>query len=217
MKTGTKLTGVCVVAMGLGAVAVSQDGMEFGQMPEIKPAEHQLAPAFDSSVISMERWMETTQTGKEHKMLDQLVGEWDVTQKLWMAPGGQPMVSQMKATTEWVLDGKHIRETLKGEFMGQPYEGMGITSYDKYNGRYNFYWADSMSTASYMSSGFPTADGGAIEAYGEMDEPMMNMRGKTVKYVLRAVDEDTHVFEIHDLHIGEPNTKVMELTYNRRK
>jgi len=201
---------------GLSAVALSQDAMDFGQMPEIKPAEHQLAPAFDPSSLSMERWMETMEPGIEHKMLDQLVGDWDVVQKIWMGGPG-PEIQQMTAKTEWVLGGKHIKETLTGTFMGQPYEGMGLTSFDKYNGRYNFFWADSVGTATYSSAGFATADGGAIEAYGQMDDAMMGMRGKTVKYVIRAIDDDTHVFELHDLHIGGDKTVVMELTYTRKK
>ncbi len=200
--------------LGITAVAVSQD---FGQMPEIKPAEHQLAPAFDPSTISEARWIESITPGEEHKMLDQLVGDWDVVQKIWMPGAPEPMTAKMEATTEWILQGKHIKESLKGEFMGQPYEGMGVTSYDKYNNRYNFFWTDTWSTTSYHSTGFATQDGGAIEAYGQMDEPMMNMRGKTVKYILTAVDANTHVFEIHDLHIGGENTKVMELTYTRKK
>jgi hypothetical protein len=31
----------------------------------------------------------------------------------------------------------------------------------------------------------------------------------------RIVDEDTHVFEMYDLHVGD-DFKVMEITYKRR-
>ncbi len=214
-RTNTLALGAGVLA--LAAVAVSQDSIEDWVPTAVAPAEHQLAPAFDLSTIDMQAWMETTVTGDEHAMLDQLVGEWDVEQKMWMPGVPQPMVSTMRSTTEWVLGKKHIKESLTGDLMGQPYEGMGITSYDVYNNRYNIFWADSMGTATYYATGFPSPDGGAIEAYGTMDEPSMHMRGKTVKYVIRAVDEDTHVFELHDLHIGGDNTMVMELTYRRRK
>lgn len=209
-------TAVCLAAMGVAAVAVSQDGTEWPMPPAPEPAEHQLAPAFDMSVVSEARWMEASTPGTEHAMLNSLVGDWDVVQKLWMM-GPEPMVTKMSAKTEWVLDGKHLKETLTGMMMGAPYEGMGITSYDKYNGVYSFFWADSMSTAPAISKGHASPDGGSIVAYGTMDEPMMNMRGKTFKFVLRAVNDDEHVFEIHDMHIPEPNTMVMELTYTRRK
>ena len=201
--------------LGMAAIAVSQDGLDFGEMPAVEPAEHQIAPAFDPSVFSQERWMETLVPGEEHKLLGKLVGEWDVEQKLWMG-GPEPQVTKMTSKTEWILGGKHIRETLVGTLLGQPFEGMGVTSYDKFAGQYVFFWADSMGTGTYLSRGFANQDGSAIEAYGTMDEPMLNMRGKTVKYVLRTIDENSHAFEIHDLHIGGDNTKVMEMVYTRK-
>jgi hypothetical protein len=60
-------------------------------------------------------------------------------------------------------------------------------------------------------------DGRTLVFYGEMDEPMLEVHGRTVKYVMRTVDADTYVMEVHDLHIGLDNTKVMETEYRRRK
>ena len=37
-----------------------------------------------------------------------------------------------------------------------------------------------------------------------------------VKYVWRFVTKDRLVLEVHDLPIGEKNTKVVEFTYNRK-
>ena len=52
--------------------------------------------------------------------------------------------------------------------------------------------------------------------YGEMDEVMLGVVGRTVKYVTRIVDADKHVFEIIDLHAGD-GYKVVEITYTRKK
>jgi hypothetical protein len=46
---------------------------------------------------------------------------------------------------------------------------------------------------------------------------MTGEHGKTIKYVTRIVNNDKHMFEIHDLSIEEPNTKVMEMVYTRAK
>jgi hypothetical protein len=59
--------------------------------------------------------------------------------------------------------------------------------------------------------------GKVLTMYGKMNEWMTGELGKTVKYVTRVVSKDKHVFEIHDLSIGEPNTKVIEVTYTRKK
>lgn len=56
---------------------------------------------------------------------------------------------------------------------------------------------------------------GALVSYGPMDEPLTGENDKPVKYVWRFPDAKTIVFELHDLAIGEPNTKVVEVTYRR--
>jgi hypothetical protein len=211
-------TAVAVAALGLAAVAVSQDQMDF-EMPEIDPAEHQIAPAFDSSDMDMEAYQKASMRSEHHEMLDKMTGDYTVTMKYWLGgeDSGMPTVSEAESTIEWVLDGKHLRETFRGTVMGQPFEGHGMTSYDNYSGQYVSYWADSMSTAPSYMKGHASADGGAIVLFGEMDEPMMGVRGKTIQTITRMVDEDTHVMEMHDLHMGESGTKVMELTYKRQK
>jgi hypothetical protein len=57
--------------------------------------------------------------------------------------------------------------------------------------------------------------GKVFRYYGQMDEPMMDIVGRTVKYVNRIINDDKHVFEIIDLHAGD-DYKVIELTYTRR-
>jgi hypothetical protein len=192
--------------------------MEF-PTPNVEPAEHQIAPAFDPSSLDMQAYQEATERTKRHEMLDKMTGEYDVTIKMWMGGEGtgMPTVSQAESTIKWALGKKHLREDFRGTVMGQPFEGLGMTSYDNYSGQYVSYWADTMSTAPSLMRGHASMDGGAIIFYGAMDDPMMGVRGKMVKAVTRMIDEDTHVMEMHDLHIGESHTKVMELTYTRKK
>jgi len=44
---------------------------------------------------------------------------------------------------------------------------------------------------------------------------MLNVAGRTVKYVNTIVNADKHVFEIIDLHAGD-GYKVIEITYQRK-
>jgi len=69
----------------------------------------------------------------------------------------------------------------------------------------------------YTMEGSANAAGTVFTFYGKSDEPMTGEHGKTIKYVLRIVNNDKHIFEIHDLSIEEPNTKVMEMVYTRKK
>ncbi len=43
---------------------------------------------------------------------------------------------------------------------------------------------------------------GEFRSYGQMDEPMMQMVGRMVKYVTRIADPDKHVVTILERHAG---------------
>ena len=77
-------------------------------------------------------------------------------------------------------------------------------------------WADNMGTQMLTMKGMADPSGKVFTYFGEMDEPMLKVIGRTVKYVTRIVDKDTQVFEIFDLHAG-PDYKVVEVTYKRKK
>ena len=49
-----------------------------------------------------------------------------------------------------------------------------------------------------------------------MDDPMTGEHGKNVIYVLRMIDKDKYIFEFRD-PVYEPNTKMGEIVYTRKK
>ena len=51
----------------------------------------------------------------------------------------------------------------------------------------------------------------------KLDEYLTGEHDKMVKSVFRFVSEDEMKLEVHDLPIGESNTKVVEITYTRAK
>lgn len=166
----------------------------------------------------MKKWMEVSTPGDSHKKMDDLVGTWDATVSTWMeGPGKPPTVTKGTSEQKWVLGGRFIQQEMKGEMMGMPFNGMGLMGYDNFNKKYTFVWVDNSSTQMSTSEGTIDPSGKVFTYYGKMDEPMTGEHGKTVKYVSRIVSKDKNVFEIHDLSIPEPNTKVMEIVYTRKK
>ena len=147
-------------------------------------------------------------------------------------PVAKSQLSNRKAMSEgstskrrWDLGDRFLVEEVKstmmmpdekGEMKSMPFEGLSLLGYD--NGRNMFVgtWADSFGTQILTYSGAPNPDGKTFTYYGEMDEPMLDMRGRMVKYVTRVVSKDKHVFEMYDLAAGD-NYKVMEITYTRSK
>ena len=101
------------------------------------------------------------------------------------------------------------------EMTTMKFNGRGLTGYDNYKKMYIATWADSVSTHLLSMRGNCDPSGKVFTYYGEMDEPMLGVANRMVKYVTRIINENKHVFEIYDLHAGD-DYKVMEFVYQRQ-
>jgi hypothetical protein len=166
---------------------------------------------------AMQKWMDTMSPGEEHRVLDQLVGLWNTTVRMWMeGPGSKPTETKGTATYKWVLKGHYVMQESKGQMMGLPHQGIGFLGYDKFRKQYTSVWMDNMSTAIYTMAGNFDPLGQALVLYGTMDEPMTGEVGKTVIYVIRIISEDKHIFEVRDPAFGNQDNMVVEVVYTRK-
>lgn len=196
---------VCGLVLGtvtalFGTHALSQDGGQMGQ-EQYQHLMHKLATP-----------------GEAHKRLDYYIGEWDFTTTMI----GMPDMKDMPKDTgtqiiKWILGGRQLQIKLNATMMVQPFEGLGLFGYDNYKKKYTYAWCDSISTTLLTSEGLADRSGKVITLYGTMDEWMDGTHDKTVKYVYRIIDEDTYVFEIHDLSIVPGETKVISMMATRKK
>ena len=102
-----------------------------------------------------------------------------------------------------------------GQMKKMPFEGMGMFGYDIYRHMYVGSWSDTMTTAILTMSGALDRSGKTLTFYGPMDEPMLDIVGRTVKYVFTVESPTKFVFSIYDLHAGE-NYKPLEITYEKQ-
>jgi len=176
------------------------------------------APEFSADEMQkqMEAWIESLKPGESHKRLERFVGEWNVEMKMYPGgPGSEPMVTKGTSKIKWILGDRYLEEEFKGSMMGQPYEGRGLQGYNNTRNMYEATWASSMDTHIYTMKGTWPPDSNVINLYGEMDEPTLNVYGRTVNYRTTIIDKDHHKFEIFDL-AARPDYKVIEITYTRQ-
>jgi hypothetical protein len=193
--------------------------------PEKKGNMGMGGPAMEEMKKMQEKMMAVMTPGEHHKALEKRAGSWKTTMKVWMmGPGGPAMTSTGTAEVRKVLDGRFLLEEMNGEMkmpgpdgkvQSMPFKGMGMFGYDNYKNMYVGTWADSMGTQllNYMGMSAPGSD--TITCYGQMDEPMLNVSGRMVKYETKIISDDKHVFSMYDLHAG-PDYKVVEVTYERK-
>jgi len=198
------------LALFVAGAAVSQE-MDPEKMKKMTPEERK-----KWQEEAMARWMKAMKPGPAHEKLAAFIGTWDTEMKMWMQPG-KPMVTKGEAECRWLMKGRWIVREGTGSFMGKTVKSFGIVGYDNFKQKYVTCDVNDMETHMLTSTGNWTPDGKALVTYGKMDEPMTGEVGKTVKYVWKLIGPDEHVLEIHDLAIGLGNTKVIEMTYRRRK
>lgn len=165
----------------------------------------------------MKKWQAVATPGKHHEIFKKFDGEWNTSTKVWMGgPGTKPMETKGTATYKTIMGGRFLKSDTEGSFMGKAMNGLGITGYDNFKKLYTMFWIDSQGTAMYFAQGTRKPGSNVIHLFGTMDEPTLDMVGRTVRYSLNIVDDNKHVFEIYDLASGL-DYKVLEITYTRKK
>ena len=163
----------------------------------------------------MEAWEAAAKPGKEHAALEPIIGSFDTKVTSWMAAGQPPEVSTGHSENRFILGDRWVEQRFKGEFMGQPFEGIGYTGYDNVKKAYVGSWMDSMSTTMMTSSGTADAAGTKFTFTGECSDPMSG-KAQHYRQVMTIEGPNKHVFEMwtNDKKTGQ-EYKAMELVYTR--
>ena len=180
-------------------------------------AQDKAKPEADTQEM-MKKWAEVSTPGEGHKTLEQFVGKWDTISRAWgEGPGKPPSESKGSCETKWILDGRFLLEESAGQMMGMPYKSMNMIGFDNYKKKYIMSYADSLGTAIYTGEGKLDPSNKVMTSFGKMDDFLTGDRDKPVKYVMRIISKDKHVFEIYD-EVGSPNEyKALEITYTRKQ
>src|SRR5437016_6157326 len=101
------------------------------------------APFFDGGLTAFAQDKQDPpmpKPGKEHELLKQFEGKWDITGKFFMAPDAPPMDIKGTETCKVEMNGFWLRGHFKGEFLGKPFEGRSILGYSPAKKKYVGSW-----------------------------------------------------------------------------
>ena len=180
-------------------------------------AQEAEAPAVDPQMQAMMALMEQYGTpGPEHKLLLEGVGTWDVASKYWMDPAAPPMESKGKSVQRTILGGRYIQYDYEGDAMGMPFQGYGLSGYDRYNKKYVSLWLDTWSTGFYFTEGTCDPENKVCTETGVWDDYTTGTKMK-VKNVYTHINRDKFVMEMYMVMPDGKEVRTMELTYTRQK
>jgi hypothetical protein len=181
-------------------------------MPSFSQEQQEMSA---EDAAKMEAWTKAATPNENHQRLAERVGTWSFTSRWWSKPGEQPMESKGTSTFEMILGGRYLREKVKSEWMGQPFEGEGCTGYDNLKQAYVSTWVDNMGTGVMTSEGKWDA---AAKTYTWQGEYMDAVTGqpKKIRMVEKIESPDKHTVEFFDKGPDGKEFKSMELVYTRQ-
>jgi len=164
---------------------------------------------------AMAKWQAYATPGEDHKVMEQLVGNWDYSLKYWSAPNTPPEESTGTNDVKWILGNRFLEMDVKGTSMGQPFEGMGIIGYDNAKKEYVNTWIDTMGTGMMNATGTYDAETKTMTEKGTFTDPMSGQQ--SFKGVTKFADKNNFTYE---MYISTPDGKVMrvmKINYTRKK
>lgn len=155
--------------------------------------------------------------GQNHKLLEPLIGSWNVFTKFQMGPDTPMDSSTGTSESKWILGGRFVSEEVTGDMGGMPFHGLGLTGYDNYKQKFFNILMDEMSTTYMISAGAVDSSGKIITMTGTYEDYLTGGKVKLFKMVTRIINADKHINEMYDSSADGKEYKTFEATYNRIK
>jgi len=172
-------------------------------------------PQTDDEKAALAAIIKAGTPGEAHLKLEPMVGDWDLTVKMWMGPGREPAASKGTASHRWALGKRYLHQDVKGEFAGQKFEGAALLGYDNLKKKYFSGWIDSMSTSLSVAEGSVDANGKIFTFFHDDIDPVTQQKMRT-KDVIMILGEDRMRLESFKVNGGQ-EIKTMEIDYRRKK
>jgi len=189
--------------------------------PKVASASNDAKPADEwvavDTATANKAWMEYMTPGESHNLMAKSNGEWVGEMTMWMSPDAPPMKSITTNTNKMIMGGRYQLSTHKGNFMGQPFEGMSTMGYDNAKKVFVSSWIDNMGTGIMTMEGPWDEATKTVSFKGRMVCPA-NGKECDVRETYKIVDDNTQVMEMYgpDLKTGK-EYKNMEIKFTRKK
>lgn len=152
--------------------------------------------------------------GPEHEILKMDAGTWDAVVEFVPGPGAPLEKSKGVEVNTIGCGGLCLISDFKGEAMGSPFHGHGITTWDAVKKKYVGSWTDSMSQG--LLIGEMAYDAAKKQATGWMEGPDMSGKVMRTRSVL-AYTADGRVLTAFAPGPDGKEMQVMKITYTKRK
>jgi Protein of unknown function (DUF1579) len=151
----------------------------------------------------------------QHQKLQPFVGDWNVTVRFWTNPSQPPAELNGTVERKWIMGGRFIQESVKGEYHGKTFEGLGLLGYD--NAQKKFTAVRVCGLCGTISHDLISCDGSGTRFVCATEEccPLSGQKVQGRNEIL-VESKDRIVTNIYKTIEGE-EAKVMEIVSTRKK
>jgi hypothetical protein len=171
-------------------------------MPEMTPEQ----------IKEMETYMKAATPGPMHAKLQESVGTWKGSVKMWHEPNTPAQESECTTSIMSMMDGRFIHGEVDGNMMGMPFTGAFLNGYDNVSKKFQMVWVDNFGTGMMTGTGDLSADGKTLNWTMKWNDPM---RGEITMREVDTFTGDTMKLEMYCPDKAGKEFKMMEINYTR--
>ncbi len=176
----------------------------------------QTAKDAEKEKAMMEAWQKAATPTESHKRLEAMVGTFDAKVRSTIDPAQPAQESVATSVNSWVLGGRYVEQQFEGEFMGEPWRGIGYTGYDNIQKKFVSVWMDTAGTGMMFLTSAPDKSGKTISGSARIWDPLSE-KPLPVESKIVITDADHHTFELWGKAPNGALMKLMEIQYTRKK
>ena len=168
---------------------------------------------YDHDAMMMEWMQKYASPGEEHEYFKFFEGDWKFENTTYMGP--EPTKTPGMAHFQMIMGGRYLSGSHEGESGGMPFEGMGLSGYDRVSGEMFSLWIDNHGTGVMESRGSINPDGKGDMVVGADNSTPWGPT--TWRMVTTITGDDSFTFTMYMSSMGQPESKAMEIEYERVK
>lgn len=111
------------------------------------------APMTQETTEEIDHFRMMTEPGEPHRLLDTVVGRWDVSLRIFGRDGADDVTGTGTVERRWILGGRFIESRPRMEGAQGSMEGVGILGYNAFDGVYEHVWVEDHATSMAVSRG----------------------------------------------------------------